>query len=287
MTSIAQPAGSAAAGDLLAAPPAPLAEGEPLWPGYRAAEHLSRGQDYDVYHAWSEERRCGCAVKVLRPDRAERASSQKRLINEGRLLLELTHPHIVRLYELQEAPPMLVIETLTGETVEHMIATSSRRLALADVAMLGLQLCSAVGYLHGHGVLHLDLKPSNVVCENGQLKLLDLSLARAPGPVKPGIGTRPFMAPEQMRGGLVDEASDVWGAGTLLYIAAAGHRPLAWSEPDSGYHQDEHRAEPLRSHRRVPAALAEAIDACLELDPKARPGIDELFDALESFALAL
>ena len=94
-----------------------------------------------------------------------RRASRRRLVREGELLLELAHPHIVRAYELRRrAPhPVLVLETLGGETLEHMIQSAPRRLAIADVAHLGLQLCSAIGYLHGHGYLHLDLKPSNVI----------------------------------------------------------------------------------------------------------------------------
>jgi serine/threonine protein kinase len=272
-------------GQVAGSEPARLSEGESLDRGYDVIEHLSRSQDCDVYHAWSAERRCGCAVKVLRPDRARRSASQARLRGEGRLLLGLTHPHIVRAYELHEEPPMLVLETLTGETVSHMIASARRRLALLDVAMLGLQLCGAVGYLHRRGVLHLDLKPANVIADNGQAKLLDLSLARAPGRIGAGVGTRPYMPPEQMHGGRVDEASDVWGIGAVLFNAAAGHRPLAWGGSDSGFHQDEHRAEPLRTRRRVPPALGGVLDACLDPEPARRPALDELFEALEQFAL--
>ena len=91
-------------------------------PGYRTIELLRRGRDLDVYDVWSEERACRCVIKALRPDRLDRDGARRRLLEEGRLLRDLTHPHIVRAYEVAEEPvPMVVMETLTGETVGHMI----------------------------------------------------------------------------------------------------------------------------------------------------------------------
>ena len=163
-----------------------LHEGDRVASGYEVISHLSRGRALDVYDAWSLERDCRCVVKVVRPDRrAPRV--RRRLVQEGELLLELAHPHIVRAYELRRRPrTVLVMETLAGETVEHMIHPAPRRLAIADVAHLGLQICSAIGYLHGHGYLHLDVKPSNVIVQSGQARVIDLSLARRPGPVPRG-----------------------------------------------------------------------------------------------------
>jgi eukaryotic-like serine/threonine-protein kinase len=260
--------------------PRPLAPGAPLAAGYEVIEHLSRGRDFDVYFGWSEHRECGCAVKLIRPDRVESASASRRLLGEGRLLRGLTHPHIVRLYDMQDRPAVLVLETLTGETLDHMIC-GPRRLALADVAMLGLQLCSAIGYLHRQGYLHLDLKPSNIICDNGQAKLLDLSIARRPGPSRAGVGTPRYMAPEQARGGEMRRATDVWGMGAVLFCATAGRPPAAWCDAECSYPQLWHRAEPLRRHRRLPAAFGNVIEATLDPDPDKRPTVGELAGALD------
>jgi serine/threonine protein kinase len=251
----------------------PLAQGAVLAPGYRVVDHLSRGRALDVYDVWSESRSCRCAAKVLRPDRRNR-SARSRLVREGELLLSLAHPHVVRAYELLRRPRLvLVLETLTGETLAHAIERRSR-LDAADVRELGIQLCAAVSYLHRHGTLHLDVKPSNVVVDYGIAKLLDLSVAQPPGPVSARIGTRPYMAPEQASRGELTERTDVWGIGATLYEAASGARPFAGSEEE--YPQLLRRAEPLRARRRLPAALARTIDACLEPDPVRRPAINEL-----------
>ena len=166
-----------------------LREGDVLASGYEVISHLSRGRALDVYDAWSIERDCRCVAKVARPDRRT-TRVRRRLIREGELLVELAHPHIVRAYELRHRPrTVLILETIGGETVEHMAESAARRMASADVAHLGVHLCSAIGYLHGHGYLHLDLKPSNVIVQGGQARVIDLSLSRRPGPVPRGLGS--------------------------------------------------------------------------------------------------
>jgi serine/threonine protein kinase len=257
-----------------------LHEGDLVASGYEVLAHLSRGRALDVYDAWSIERDCRCIAKVVRPDR-QKARVRRRLVREGSLLLQLTHPHIVRAYELRRRPrTALILETLDGETVEHMIEAAPRRLAIADVAHLGLHLCSAIGYLHGQGFLHLDLKPSNVIVQNRQARVLDLSLCRQPGPMSRGAGTPPYLAPEQASGGQGSPATDVWGIGATLYEAATGLRPFP--EARHGiYPQLERRASRVSERRRAPAAFTSLVAACLSPDPSERPSVGELADELD------
>jgi serine/threonine protein kinase len=192
-------------------------------------------------------------------------------------LQRFRHPHIVRAYEVIEAAqPILILETLTGDTLEALIEERRRRLPLLDIIYLGIHLCSAMHYLHRHGLLHLDLKPSNIISTSGVAKVLDLSLARPPGRVHAGVGTRMYMAPEQARGGLLSAAADAWGIGAVLFEAASGVRPFAGYEKQMKYPQLEHQAVSIRSHRRVPAPFARAVDSCLEPDSARRPTIHEL-----------
>ncbi|HSJ18778.1 MAG TPA: protein kinase, partial [Solirubrobacterales bacterium] len=126
---------------------------------------------------------------------------------------------------LEQPGPLVVMETLGGETLAHMLETDGP-LDIKDAAQLGLQLGSAVRYLHANGVLHLDLKPSNVVAEAGRARLIDLSVARPPGSARAGIGTWCYMAPEQASGGSLGHAADVWGIGAVLFEAAVGEAPF-------------------------------------------------------------
>jgi eukaryotic-like serine/threonine-protein kinase len=282
---------------------APLAPGEQLAPGYEVIEHLRRGRHLDVYDAWSEERGSRCIVKALRPDRLARVGPTLRVLEEGRLLTELTHPHIVRGYEVIAEPvPMIVMETLPGETLAHLIERHDTGLQAAEVAHLGLQLGSAVGYLHGKGWLHLDLKPENVIAESGRAKLIDLSVARPPGPARSGIGTFSYMAPEQVRGGELGPATDVWGLGAVLFEAATGQ--LAFEEPSedggwptisddpftdefvymSEYPQLTTPARRVDALGAQPLELADLIAACLDPEAERRPSVAALLAALEPLA---
>ena len=278
----------------MSATAATLAPGSAIAPAYRVIEHMSRGRTLDVYDVWSEERQSRCIAKTLRPDRADDPSARRRLEREGRLLCRLSHPHIVRGYELLTRPrPVVIMETLSGETLAHLIEEGERLLPV-EVAQLGLQLCSAIQYLHRHRFLHLDLKPANIVAEAGRAKIIDLSLARRPGRARGGIGTWCYMAPEQVTGGVLAPAADVWGIGVVLWEASAG-RPAFGGEEDEAllpssseedlaeelHPQLRRSAHPVQRHRRLPATLARAIDATLAPEPMARPSLAALAALLE------
>jgi serine/threonine protein kinase len=266
-------------------PRATLRPGTALAPGYAVLGHVHRGKTLDVYEVWSDERACQCIAKLVRPDRLHETKPRRRLYREGRLLERMTHPHIVRAYEVLERPqPVVVLETLQGATLSYLIEDEYERrgLPLADVAALGLHLCSALAYLHRKCLLHLDLKPSNIVSELGRAKVIDLSIARRPGRGSKGAGTRVYMAPEQARGGMLSEATDVWGLGAVLYEAAAGKRPFA--QQRMKYPQLTRRAPSVGAVRRLPRELVAVIDACLEPPPRARPTVSELVPVLEALA---
>ncbi|MFD4551553.1 serine/threonine-protein kinase [Streptomyces sp. NPDC058466] len=284
-----------------AGPAPPLAPGTRPVPGYEILGHLARTGWLDLYDTWSEERACRCVVKLMRPDLRDETRLRDQLLREGRWLRTFTHPHLVRAYETFESPePLVVLETLTGETLSHLIDRLRHRPAASDVALLGVQLCSAIHYLHGHGLLHLDLKPSNIVVDCGHAKVLDLSVARPPGVAPHGVGTFCYLSPEQARGGPLSAAADVWGIGITLYEVASGEVPFDRGETvdesydartgeaeetatggrDDWYPQLEASAAPIASRRRLPRTLAAAIDGCLRQDPSARLTVPELAAAL-------
>lgn len=301
---------------MLPAPP-PAVPGTELAAGYRVIGHMNRGKRLDVYDAWSEERSSRCVLKTLRPDRAAEPRARRALLQEGRLLLRFTHPHLVRAYELtgamDDGRPVLVLETLGGETLSYLIRRlneADRRLPLVDTALLGLQLSSALAYLHRHGWLHLDMKPSNIVAEAGRARLIDLSIARRPGRVRAGSGTMEYLSPEQARGGMITTAADVWGLGAVLFTALAGEPPYGrdfvptatgedtgedpdetastdatWTDTSDTfvYPQLDRDPDPVRRRRRVPAALGGLVDACLHREPEGRPSLAEVTQRLEAW----
>ncbi len=198
--------------------------GEEVLPGYRVESLLARGGRVDTYDVTSLERDCRAVVKVVRPDRLGDERVREGVLTEGALLTTLAHPHLVRGYELVTAPrPALVLETLPGATLAAVL--DDRRLGVADTALLGRQLVSVLGYLHRHGWVHLDVKPDNVVVQEGRAVLIDLGLATRPGRIERGMGTDGYAAPEQDAGGTVSPATDVWGLGATLAECVTGAAP--------------------------------------------------------------
>ena len=146
------------------------------------------------------------------------------MATEGALLTTLTHPHLVTGYEFVTAPrPAVVLETLPGATLAALI--DDARLGVVDTALLGRQLVSVLGYLHRHGWVHLDVKPDNVVVQEGRAVLIDLGLATRPGRIERGMGTDGYAAPEQDAGGTVSAATDVWGLAATLVECVTGAAP--------------------------------------------------------------
>jgi len=240
--------------------------------GYATIAHLNRSNRYDTYEVWSAERLCSCVAKRPRADAPKKTSRELRV--EGERLVALCHPHIVRGYEVLDEGPTVIMETLDGETLAHLIA--SQTLASDEVAWLGLQLASALHYLHNHGLLHLDVKPGNVIATGGRAVLIDLSLARPPGRYKRGLGTWCQLAPEQARGDELTTAADVWGLGTVLLEAATGRPAFAQEEPEF--------PQLVHAPPRAEGPLADVIAACLAFDPQDRPTLPALAAALHPHA---
>ena len=205
--------------------PPVVAPGEEVVPGYEVVAHLRRGRRLDVYDVWSTHRAARCVVKVVRPDRLDERHPPNRLRYEGRVLRDLAHPHLVRVYEVLEEPQVAVVmETLTGPTVEDLLDRNGR-LDPFDVARLAAQAAAGLHYLHQHGCVHADVTAGNLVLEAGMVKILDLSLAGPVGRIPRSCGTAGYQAPEQLLGGRRTPATDAWGLGTVIGAALLGRTP--------------------------------------------------------------
>lgn len=243
-------------------------------PGYRLERLLHRGRSFEIYQAWSVARDCCVVVKRARP--AAQSTAARRLLAEGRLLTRLTHPHLVRAYEVQRTPrPSVVLETLPGRTLGHLFGDGP--LPPRDVVMLGRQLTSVVSYLHAEGVIHADLKPGNATVSCGLVRVIDLSLAQPPGPWRTRAGTPGYLAPEQATQQVVGPATDVWGLGLLLLEAASGDDPYPVGCPE----YDEGRGpvqapRPLRRRRRTSRELSDLIEAMTQVSPAERMSLAQV-----------
>lgn len=219
--------------------------------GYRAIVRIARGDLCDIYEAWSEERDVRCLVKILRPDGRAYAPDRRRLVTEGELLLSLTHPHLVRAYEVREEPvPLIVLEATAGPTVAALLERGP--LPVVEIARLAIQLSAAIAYLHRRGYVHVDLVPSNVSYDRGHARVLDLAAVRHP------------------RAADVTEAADARSLGALLYQAATRRAPLGELSARTPL------PPPFTRNGRLLPATASVVMRCLSATPEDRPSMEEI-----------
>lgn len=265
---------------------------EPLAPGLYAKGLLGGGRRYEAYLAFSEELFALVVVKVLRPNRVRDEGALAGLAAEAAMLERLSHPVLLRSFgaELSGDRPHLVLEYLEGPRLSTLIRRYGP-LALEQLAPLAIQVCSALHYLARQGVVHLDVKPSNIIM-GAPPRLIDLSVARSveqARAIDSVIGTDAYMAPEQCLAGSGPEigpAADVWGIGATLYEAACGYRPFP--EPGEGEERyPQLRFDPLPMREGLPGPLVDIVMACLQRDPALRPAPAEIADGLESLIAAL
>lgn len=265
---------------------APLEAGETLILDYTVVEHLRRGKDCDLYHIWSEERMTSCIGKTIQPLAMEKQAAKDRLIQEGEAITTLSHPNLIRGYALYKEPhPIVIQETLTGETISHLIRNTYKRdeeLPLIQLAQFGKQIASVVNYLHQNNIIHLDIKPSNIISQPPLAKLFDLNLATKPGTIRKGTGTRNYMSPEQAAGDPLTTAADIWGIGIVLFFMATGKRPFKTYE-SKRYEQLERDAEDVGTLRDMDPLLSGIINRCLDRNPENRPAATEIYNICETF----
>ncbi|MCZ7682241.1 MAG: serine/threonine protein kinase [Sandaracinaceae bacterium] len=281
-----------------------LPAGHVLAGRYRIEGKLGTGGIGVVYRAVQLPLARPVAVKVLHEDLTALAELRARFEREARVLSALTHPHVVSIsdYGIDEDRPFLVMEVLEGHTLEEVVREDpiepDRALAIARQILRGL------AFAHSKGIAHRDLKPANVFLSrmsdgSEHVKLLDFGLARMVQPdgeaddqptlTTRGVvfGTPAYMSPEQASGSEVDERSDVYSAGVLLFELLAGRRPFL----------GDTRAELLRAHLMAPVPrlasvrpelrvspdLADVIDVAMAKEPSERyPDARDMLAAIDA-----
>ncbi len=248
--------------------------------GVAIVRAVGGGVRYEVFEARDLATGERVALKLVRPHRVAEPRSIEALRREGGLGERLRHPNLVRHLRWSDAPPRpyLLMAFVAAPSVEdHLEGVGPVR--VAETCLLGIHMLAALGYMHGQGVLHLDVKPANVTMGEPP-RLLDLSLARpAMGErLEREVGTPPYMAPEQCRRERLGPQTDVFGLGATLYEALTAMQPFSTGVEDEAaaledrYPQLAEDAMPLGELREeVPPALARLVMSCLERDPRRRP----------------
>jgi serine/threonine-protein kinase len=253
---------------------------------YRLLSLLGAGGMGEVYRAHDRKLGRDVAIKTLPPEFARDPKRLARFRREARTLASLNHPNIAAIYGLEESAdvPYLVLELAEGDTLRGP-------LPLAPALDRACQVAEALEAAHEHGIIHRDLKPANVkVTSHGRVKVLDFGLAKAiwatestPDPPHPMtgtgvgtvtgvvLGTPGYMSPEQARGAEVDQRTDIWAFGCLLYELLAGRRAFeSETVSDTAASLLEHEPDWQALPAETPAKVRALLRQCLHKDAKRR-----------------
>lgn len=267
------------------APPNPVTSD--LTP-YRLLREIGRGGMSVVYEALDTRTGQQAALKVLALPFAVTPTRRHDLVarfrREERAVAQLSHPNIVAIHEIGERGGVhfIAMEFLPGESLRARLERGP--LTLPEAQSVLTQIAAALTAVHGAGIVHRDVKPSNIMLlPDGSAKLLDFGVARHADDtaITSGglvVGSPAYLSPEQVRGGAGTAASDVWALGVLLYEMLAGHAPFQATDVAAVMYQVIH--EPPRPLPGLPPGLSKVLKRALEKAPERRfPSASALAEA--------
>ena len=248
---------------------------------YAIERELGRGGNATVYLARDERHPRHVAIKIIHAERAQ-ASGTERFLREIRIAADLQHPHILGLHDSGEVDgaPYYVMPYVDGESLRARL-DRARQLPVDEALRIAREVAGALDYAHRRGVVHRDVKPENILIEDGHAVLADFGIARAMSGTPSGprtatgtsVGTPAYMSPEQAAGERdIDGRSDIYALGCVLYEMLAGEPPFTGPTAESVIRQHLIAPAPLVSSLRasVPPAATAAIARALMKAPADR-----------------
>jgi serine/threonine-protein kinase len=253
-------------------PKAILAKGSLLAGRFEVQEEIGTGGMGTVYRVIDRKINEELALKILKPETAPKAAVIERFKNELKLARRISHKNVCRLYDLHEEAGILFItmEYVPGEELDTLIRRQGR-LSVDKASALARQIVEGLTQAHKLGVIHRDLKPRNIMIDSpGNVRIMDFGIARhlgGPELTAEGIvvGTPHYMSPEQALGESVDQRTDIYALGAILFEMVVGRPPF---EGESGLavalkHKTELPRRPRKINAEVPENLDRLIMKCL------------------------
>jgi serine/threonine-protein kinase len=248
---------------------------------FLVVRRLGKGGMGTVYEGYDPALDRRVAIKTLTGEAIADEESRKRFEREARAAAKLQHPNIVTIYELgnfgRKEKPYIVMEYLEGADIAALIEESGG-LSLVETLDIAIQLCRGLGYAHREGVVHRDVKPSNLrYLDDGRVKIMDFGIARIEGSdqiTRSGVmvGTLHYMSPEQIRDQPIDGRSDIFSAGCILYEMLTGKRPFPGETPTSILYKivNEEPRPVLEVHPDLPQEVQDILAKALAKKPEDR-----------------
>ena len=256
-----------------------LEPGDILGNRYEILQLLGEGGMGAVYKAQDRELDRPVALKLIRPELASNPSMLARFKQELLLSRQITHKNVIRIFDLGDADGVkfITMEFVEGRDLRSLIQ-EKKKFSPEDAIRIMQQICEALDASHSVGIIHRDLKPQNVMQEQGgRILVMDFGLARTmegDGMTQTGalVGTMEYMSPEQALGKELDQRSDIFTAGLILYELLTGQMPFkAESVLASLIKRTQERAIPVADHDdTIPGALSGIVSKCMERDPALR-----------------
>jgi serine/threonine protein kinase/tetratricopeptide (TPR) repeat protein len=258
---------------------------------YQVIEELGHGGMGKVYKVFDREVQAKMALKLIRPEVSADKSTIDRFRNELRIARDISHKNICRMYDLgrEAGSYFITMEYVSGEDLKSFIRRA-RQLVVGTAILIAKQVCDGLAEAHRAGVVHRDLKPGNIMIDKeGNAKIMDFGIARSvsvKGITGAGvmIGTPEYMSPEQVEGKEIDQGSDIYSLGIILYEMLTGQVPFEGDTPFTiGVKQkSEIPKDPRSLNAQIPQDLSRLILKCLEKDKERRyRSADELKADLE------
>jgi serine/threonine protein kinase len=246
---------------------------------YQVIEELGRGGMGKVYKVLDQEVNARVALKLIKPEISTDIETIERFRNELKTARDIAHKNVCRMYDLgkEAGSYFITMEYVPGEDLKSMIRMSGQ-LSVGTAVSIAKQVCDGLAEAHRLGVVHRDLKPSNIMIDkDGTVRIMDFGIARSlrvKGITGAGviIGTPEYMSPEQVEGKEVDQRSDIYSLGIILYEMLAGRVPFEGDTPLSVAvkHKSEMPKPPQEHNAQISEDLSRIVLRCLEKDKEKR-----------------
>lgn len=261
---------------------------------YEILEPVGTGGMARVYKARCHRLNRLVAIKILREDLAQDAEFRRRFHDESQAVAMLSHPNIVAVYDVSRSSELeyIVMELIDGINLKQYMQKKGNKLNWREALYFITQITKALGHAHSRGIIHRDIKPHNImVLRDGSVKVADFGIARVASGghstlTQEALGSVHYISPEQARGSHIDERSDLYSAGVVLYEMITGRLPFEGDTPVSVaiQHINSIPLSPREIDPTIPEALEVITMKAMAPNPDNRySSADEMLADLEEF----